>query len=288
MAACKVYILYSSSAPLFGFKVFIEPLSDVHRGLMYALSMQFLSPTQLLDYTEGRPRSCESVYCDLWLLSARVDIPERAALEELLSTDEKARAGGFRFEEDRVRSIVARAGLRQILSSYCCTPPRELQFHTASHGKPALIGPYPALEFNVSHSGDCVLIAVTSGVPCGVDIEQGRPNTAEFSIAAKFFCPREVEWLSHTESGFLRLWATKEAIIKAVGHGLSIPLSDVDVTDVVEGKTSSITLRTPGMEPQMLWPKELSLVPNYAAAVATVGEERTVRLMPDQSGPSLL
>jgi 4'-phosphopantetheinyl transferase len=250
--------------------------------------MQLLTPRQVLDYTEGRPRSCEPGYCDLWLVSARVDIPEREILESLLSTDERARAGRFRFEEDRVRSIVARGGLRRILSSYCCAPPHGMEFHAGSHGKPVLLKPSAALEFNVSHSGDCVLIAVTSGVPCGVDIEHGWANTAELSIAENFFCPREVEWLSRTERGFLRLWATKEAVIKAVGRGLSIPLSDVDVTDVVEGKTSSITLRTPGMEPQTLWLNELSIVPNYAAAVATVEEKRMVRLLPDQGGRSLL
>ena len=248
--------------------------------------MQPLTPKQLLDYTEERPRSCEPGCCDLWLVSARVDIPEREVLERLLSADERARAGRFRFEEDRVRSIVARGGLRRILSSYCCVPPRRMEFQTGSYGKPALLKPSTALEFNVSHSGDCVLIGVTSGIPCGVDIERERANTAELAIAERFFCSREVQWLSRTEKGFFRLWATKEAINKAVGRGLSIPLSDVDVTDVVEGKTSSITLRTPCMGPQTLWLNELSLVPNYAAAVATVEEKCIVRLMPDQIGRS--
>lgn len=217
-------------------------------------------------------------------MSAKVDIPEREILESLLSQNERAHAGRFRFEEDRVRSIVAPGGLRQILSSYCFAPPQALEFHTGSHGKPTLLEPSAALEFNVSHSGDCVLIAVTTGVPCGVDIERGRPNTAEPGIAERFFCPREVEWLSRNEKGFLRLWATKEAIIKAVGLGLSMLISDVDVTDVLEGKTSSIKLRTPGMEPQWVWLNELSLMPNYAAAVATTQDKRTIRLVPDQIG----
>jgi 4'-phosphopantetheinyl transferase len=240
--------------------------------------MQFMTPRQVWDYTEGRPQSCEPGYCDLWLISARVDVPEREILESILSPDERESAGRFRFEEDRVRSIVARGGLRRILSSYCCASPHSIEFHAGGYGKPALLKPSAALEFNVSHSGNCVLIAVTSGVPCGVDIERGRAIAAELSIAGRFFCPREVEWLSRTENGFLRLWATKEAVIKAVGRGLSIPLSDVDVTDVVEGKASSITLRSPGMEPQTLWLNELSLAPNYAAAVSTVEEKRIVRL----------
>jgi phosphopantetheinyl transferase len=188
----------------------------------------------------------------------------------------------FRFEEDRVRSIVARGSLRRILASYCGAFPQDLEFRTGAYGKPALLKPSCSLEFNVSHSGHCVLIAVTAGVPCGVDVECRHSNTAELSIAEIFFCPREVEWLSRTENGFLRIWVTKEAIVKAVGCGLSIPLSDVDVTEVVEGKASSITLRTPGIAARTLWLNELSLVANCAAAVATVDEKRLVRLMQDE------
>jgi 4'-phosphopantetheinyl transferase len=250
--------------------------------------MQPLIPRQVLDYTQGQLRSCGHVYCDLWLLSAKVDIPEREILENLLSTNEREHAGRFHFEADRIRSIVARGGLRRILSSYCRASPHAMEFHAGSHGKPALLNPSAALEFNVSHSGDCVLIAVTSGVPCGVDIEHGRPVTAEREIAERLFCPREVEWLSRTENGFHRIWVMKEAIIKAIGLGLSILLSNVDVTDVLEGKTSSITLRTPGMEPQMLWLRELFLLPTHAAAVATVQDKRIFRLVSDQMEQSLL
>ena len=86
-----------------------------------------------------------------------------------------------------MRSIVARGGLRRILSSYCRTPPHLIEFHTGSHGKPALLKPTSALEFNLSHSGECVLIAVTSGVPCGVDIERGRMAYPELCIAEELF-----------------------------------------------------------------------------------------------------
>ncbi|MGB7984765.1 MAG: 4'-phosphopantetheinyl transferase superfamily protein [Terracidiphilus sp.] len=237
-----------------------------------------------MDQTEGKQRSCEPEFCDLWLVSAKIDVPEREILECLLSADERDHSGRFRFEQDRVRSIVGRGGLRQILSSYCRVPPHAIQFHTGSHGKPALLRPFTALEFNVSHSGDCVLIAVTSGVPCGVDIESDRANTPEVWITEKFFCPREVEWVSRNEKGFLRIWVIKEAIIKATGLGLSIPLSDIDLTDLLEGKTSSVTLRTSFMKPQTLWLKEFSFLPNYAVAVATMQDKLIFRLMPEQIG----
>lgn len=57
-------------------------------------SMQPLTPRQLVDYTE-QPRSCGSSYCDVWLLSAKLDVPESELLETLLSADESARVGRF-------------------------------------------------------------------------------------------------------------------------------------------------------------------------------------------------
>jgi 4'-phosphopantetheinyl transferase len=240
-------------------------------------------PRQVLDYTEGQLRPCPPRYCDLWLISAKVEIPERELLESLLSADEREHASRFRFEEDRIRSIVARGGLRRILSSYCGASPRAMEFHIGKHGKPRLLQPLAALEFNLSHSCDCVLIAVTSGVQCGVDIEQCRPIIEEPELAERFFCPREMEWLSRTENGFYRIWTIKEAIIKAMGLGLSIQLSQIDVTDVLEGMTLSIPIRTPGLEPQLLWPQELLLLPNYAAAIATVQDQCMFRLVQDRA-----
>jgi len=116
--------------------------------------------------------------------------------------------------------------------------------------------------------------------PCGVDVERSRTRLSEHSIAERFFCPREVEWLRKTQNGFLRLWTMKEAVIKAVGRGLSVPLSDVDVTDIAEGNASTITLETPGLEKQTLWLKELNEAKDYAAAIAMVGSEGAVNLCP--------
>ena len=89
-----------------------------------------------------------------------------------------------------------------------------------------------------------------------------------------------MKWLRRTQNGFLRLWTMKEAVIKAVGRGLSVPLSDVDVTDIAEGNASTITLATPGLEKQTLRLKELNAAKDYAAAVSMVGSEGAVNLCP--------
>ena len=193
---------------------------------------------------------------------------ERDARWSTLSATEHEQAGRFRFEADRDRFIAARGGLRAILSAYVGAPAAQLAFQTNSHGKPSLSEPGTPIDFNLSHSGECVLIGISRDGPCGVDIESSRPGRAEHEIAERFFCPRELTWLKHTAGGFFRLWTAKEAVIKAVGHGLSIPLSDVDVTDVLDGTASSLVLETPGIEPRTIWLTELTLVAGYASAVA--------------------
>src|SRR5262249_3045475 len=155
-------------------------------------------------------------------------------------------------ERDRDRFIATRGGLRVILSACCGVLPEDLVFQTGIRGKPSLLSPVIPIpwEFNVSHSGDCALAGIVKGTPCGVDIEGPRARISAIEIAERFFCPREIEWMKRSSERFLRLWTAKEAVIKAVGLGLSIPLTDVDVTDVVSGNATSIVLGTPGVDPR--------------------------------------
>jgi 4'-phosphopantetheinyl transferase len=243
------------------------------------MQMAALSGAQLKEYTHKRARHGAPGRLDLWLLSTDLNDVDREVYVSVLAREERERAGRFHFEADRNRFLAGRAGLRWILSLYCGIPPRELLFQTGAHGKPALICAPPA--FNVSHSGDYALVAVTAGPACGVDIEYQKPRADEGGIARRFFSPREVEWLKRTKDGFLRLWTAKEAIIKAVGGGLSIPLADVDVTDIVDRKSRTMTLNTSGLPPQNLWLQELAPVAGYAAAVAVLDEPFTVHCMPD-------
>ncbi len=241
--------------------------------------MLALSPGQVREITFNRTRKCDAKDLHVWLLTAQMNAAERDIYQRVLSGDERARSDQYVFEIDRARSITARGGLRWLLSSYIGVPP--LVFQEGDYGKPSVLGTPIPHEFNVSHSGDYILIGMTTGAQCGVDIEGSRAHISEQSIGESFFCPREIQWLRQTEKGFFRLWTIKEAILKAVGRGLSIPLSDVDVTDIVEGRASMISLKVSGLASQPLWLQELKLVDDYATAVAVVGAAREIRLMPE-------
>ena len=192
-------------------------------------------PAAWQDATAGRPPLGDR---GVHLWRAFLDA-EPAALEaaaRLLSEDEHARAGRFHFERHRRHFTLARGFLRTVLGLYLDIGPETVAFQYNRYGKPSLpprLGDRK-LCFNLSHSGDWALCAVTRGREIGVDIEKIQPHRATAGIARRFFSPREVDALfalpEHLRAAaFFRCWTRKEAYIKAKGRGLSISLASFAV-----------------------------------------------------------
>lgn len=163
----------------------------------------------------------------------RVSLERSAsAVEKLLDTlapDERQRAQRFHFEHDRLRFVVARGVLRDILGRYLRRPPELIRFAYNEYGKPALAEDESVIRFNVSHSQDAALYACTLGREVGVDIEFLRDDFASLEIAERFFSEAEMRALgslpTHLQTqAFFNCWTRKEAYIKALGEGLSHPL----------------------------------------------------------------
>ena len=96
------------------------------------------------------------------------------------------------------------------------------------HGRPHLPG---GIDFNISHSGDYMLCAVTNEMRVGIDIEQINP--VEFSDFTDLMSEdqwRTIRASANPLKAFFTFWAIKESIIKADGRGLSIPLNDIIIT----------------------------------------------------------
>jgi 4'-phosphopantetheinyl transferase len=151
----------------------------------------------------------------------------------LLAPDERERAARFVHDVHRRRFIVARAALRRILGAHLGVAPATLRFTEGAHGKPALDG--TGLEFNLSHSHELALVAVTRDAPVGVDVEHLRPVADALGIARSHFAPSERAALAAAPADardlvFLRGWTRKEAFIKAIGEGLSHPLDQFEVS----------------------------------------------------------
>ncbi len=187
---------------------------------------------------------------DIWTI--RLDLPPEAiaTAANLLSAEERARVDAFRHEQARRNYIASHAALRQILTD-CLkerskfTPP-EIPFRTNSYGKPALAGPVEGrLEFNLTHSGDIALVAITSSTEVGVDVEIVRPMPDALQIAKRFFSTAESDALkqlpaAEQANAFLNLWTRKESFVKATGLGIANSLTRFEITSGTEAAVKTI------------------------------------------------
>ena len=119
---------------------------------------------------------------------------------------------------------------RGVLARYAGTAPEALQFSEGEHGKPRLVNAGRPLEFNLSHSGDWLVCAVTAGTTVGVDLERCRPERASMKVARRFFREQEAALLEKSSDAsmvehFYDFWTLKEAAIKARGEALAPGLS---------------------------------------------------------------
>jgi 4'-phosphopantetheinyl transferase len=189
-----------------------------------------------------------------------------------LSVEERARAARFRVDRPRNDFILTRSALRSLLALYLGRASRELIFQVTKYGKPSLDGSFD-LRFNVSHTEAMALLAFARIREIGVDVERIRPEPDARKLAERFFSVREREALrplhgEELQAAFFRCWSRKEAYIKARGEGLSLPLSQFDVS--VETSSSRILLETrPDLTEAERWSVcNLEIDPRYAAAVA--------------------
>lgn len=170
----------------------------------------------------------------VWRVPMEIHRPLRDGEWRILSADERARAERFKFDEPRIRLVRCRSALRTILGRWLDVSPSTLRFDYGEHGKPRLIDSAANLSFNVSHSHDWALIAVTAVGELGVDVERCDDRITWPGLARRFFSQREVVDLfalppERQLEGFYQIWTGKESFIKAIGRGLSFPLGSFSV-----------------------------------------------------------
>jgi 4'-phosphopantetheinyl transferase len=154
-------------------------------------------------------------------------------LEALLSGEERNRLARYRRPEDRQRSLLGRGVLRLVLGAWLGLDPASLRLATGPHGKPELVEPGPPSpqfktpQFNISHTGDLILLAFHATDPVGVDGERQRPPDWDWRpIARRCLDPSTVESLlalppAEAARAFVEAWCDLEAGLKARGLGLA-------------------------------------------------------------------
>ncbi len=216
----------------------------------------------------------------VWQVSLNECASKIESLQQTLCMEEKKRSERFYFQGDRENFIVARGLLREILSRYLGSLPRNLRFCYSSTGKPALTKAFDGdrLRFNLSHSHGCVLYAITQNRDIGIDIERIRTDFSYEQIASSIFSLREKAvffqlpiLLRH--QAFFNCFTRKEAYIKATGQGLSLPLEQIDVTLVPGEPADLLGTKWNPLEAWRWSLQDIFVDPNYAAAVAVEGDD---------------
>ena len=198
--------------------------------------------------------------------------------DNALSPDERARAAGLALESPRQVFVASRAALRSMLGRYLDLSPNRVPIVTDPGGKPRLAG--GDLRFNLAHSGNLTLIAVTRGCEIGVDVEFLRSVDRSHEIAARNFHAAELAAVLAADDNendnaelpavFLRCWTRKEAVLKAVGVGLGYPLDAFEtLTQANDGDWVDLPARA--SDPAVrCWLQDVRPCRDYAAAVATL------------------
>ncbi len=222
---------------------------------------------------------------EVHIYQARIkDIPDK--LTNFLSDDEKLRAARYVLTRKRKSFALSRGLLRTVLGTYLSTAPAEIEFTTGEFGKPGLNKKTlngSGLEFNISHSKDVCMIAVSKDTPVGIDAEH-ITDRDYLALAKRFFHKNEVIALAslsdqERQAAFYRCWTRKEAFIKALGTGLHTPLKSFQV-NISKAEKSALTgyAGIAELSPNLtILNLDVNVAPGYAASVAVNGKVEEVK-----------
>ena len=188
--------------------------------------------------------------------------------------DERNRAGRFRFELDRNRFIARRGLLRVILGRYLDLKPVSIRFGYGPNGKPFLEDACnrDELTFNLSHSKELAIYAISCKRRIGVDVERLRPIPESDKIVADLYSST-ADRPDQPAEAFLDWWTRYEAYLKAWGNGLS-PCVDTTEKSRLEGRVSGSSVTESASEETVEWSiQTLTPAPDHTATVVVEGTD---------------
>ena len=236
-----------------------------------------------MDHFAARMPSCwtaEPGVVDVGLLDLSTSTSVGA---DALSTEESSRAAAFRFALDRERYIRSHVWVRNVIGRYLRMSPKRIAFDYEERGKPYLgtDAKKENLQFNLAHSGEFAILAISLSNRVGVDIERIDAGRDHVQIARRFFSREEVRQLEdlpahkHVEA-FFACWTRKEALLKALGMGLAFPLSGFSVT-VSPEESVAITEAPSELASLNWWLSDIAAPEGYRAALALEGGPSVIR-----------
>jgi 4'-phosphopantetheinyl transferase len=226
----------------------------------------------------------------LHLWNVPLDLPDdiHELLVACLTADERARGERFRFARDRRRFAVSHGALRQLIGSYLRLPPTAVRLRYGPHEKPYLCGREgPTVQFNLAHSDELAIVALTQRRAVGVDVERIQSEFVSDRLAAAIMSPAEIIRFrdlapEKRAPAFFSIWTRKEAYLKGRGLGLSQRPDGIDIavsTDLDPPAPGgwSAPFQLGGWDLRAFTPAE-----GYVGAVAVATSEGPTDQSPDQ------
>ena len=197
----------------------------------------------------------------------------------VLSEDEKQKATNFKFLKDRKQWVISRGILRNLLGMYLGLKPMDIEILYGLWGKPQLLDKF-SLYFNVSHSRDYVIYALSPRSEVGVDLEYIDLSLDTSVLLPNILSsPQELAYWQGVKEGekiraFFNLWVCKEAFLKTYGKGWlnkdhSVPARVIDYLKGEKNKNSSKNK----LNPYMFEP-----IPGYIAALFVKKSDKSIPL----------
>jgi 4'-phosphopantetheinyl transferase len=182
---------------------------------------------------------------EVYFAKTRDILPEYSRLMSFINIRDKLKAEKLSIEEDRYTSLICHSLLRLILSRKLNTDHASLEILNEGRNKPRLKG--NSIFFNISHTRDSFVFAISERSEIGIDLEKVDRNIDFMSIAKKFFSNDEYAFIlkkpEDSRNRFFLLWTRKEAVLKAMGTGIISSLSHVEVMEknsIINGKPQRI------------------------------------------------
>lgn len=187
----------------------------------------------------------------IWCIRWKEVIPVFEYYQLMLDQKEKEKMEEYYFYEDRMRYVAGKVITKLVLIQYL--EEEEISFLSHKFGKPYYksISGKQDIEFNISHSGEMILVAFSRDAKIGVDIQEIIDCSEYLEIARSFFEPEEVKNIEESNSKelFFQYWSAKEAYLKAIGVGLlkgirkAIKQSKIIYTQCWYGRLSRWSIR---------------------------------------------
>lgn len=203
-----------------------------------------------------------------------------STLNSYLNDSETKKAHQFYFQPLRDRYIISHGYLRLLLAQYLASSPERITFYFNEYGKP-FCTESEKVYFNLSYSELYICYAI-SRYPVGVDIEFMKDIKELELLLQEVTSLEEITELKKKEPTnkleiFYKIWTMKEAFLKALGIGLSYPLSKIVTSVFPKGKYSILDFDHNNIKLENEWTfSSIDVTQKYLGAIAINNENEKI------------